>query len=80
MFGIRHRHQVWEHWLASKATITDVLANLKAANFDPEFFKQHEQSIIETWNKQQPDHSVSLNPEIKKGLFSKLLQTLQTTK
>ena len=79
-FGIRHRHQVWEHWLASKATITDVLANLKAANFDPEFFKQHEQSIIETWNKQQPNHSVSLNPEIKKGLFSKLLQTLQTTK
>ncbi|MGJ8657558.1 MAG: NAD(P)/FAD-dependent oxidoreductase [Akkermansiaceae bacterium] len=77
VFGMRHRHQVWENWIASEAKIPDVVRDLAAANFDPEFFKQHERSIIETWNKQHPEHQVSLNNNIKKGLFSKLLRSLQ---
>lgn len=77
VFGIRHRHQVWENWLATKATMKEVMTDLSAANFDPEFFKQYEGSIINEWNKQYPDHSVSTERQTKKGLFSKLLQSIQ---
>ncbi len=77
VFGMRHRHQVWEHWLATKAEMPEVMANLVAANFDPEFFKRHEQSIVESWNREYPEHQVTLNTTIKKGLFSKLLRSLQ---
>lgn len=50
-FGIRLRHEVFDHWLTKKASIEEVLVNLRSANFDPEFFKRHEQSIIEDFNK-----------------------------
>jgi len=46
VFGIRHRHQVWENWLATKATMKEVMTDLSAANFDPEFFKQYEGKVI----------------------------------
>ena len=55
----------------------EVMTDLSAANFDPEFFKQYEGSIINEWNKQYPDHSVSTERQTKKGLFSKLLKSIQ---
>lgn len=75
VFGMRHRHQVWEHWIESKTTITEVLANLAAANFDPEFFKQYESQIIQHWNAMNPQKQVAI--KVKKGLFSGLLKSLQ---
>tara|TARA_B100000809_G_scaffold237763_1_gene257861 strand:- start:27182 stop:28513 length:1332 start_codon:yes stop_codon:yes gene_type:complete len=51
-FGIRLRHERFDTWLNEKATVETVLTHLRDANFDPEFFKQHEEEIIEKFNKE----------------------------
>ncbi|WP_020526782.1 NAD(P)/FAD-dependent oxidoreductase [Flexithrix dorotheae] len=61
LFGIRHRHEVWDKWLRAGKTIGEVLANLKEANFDPEFFKTYENQIVEHFNKKYPDQAVRIN-------------------
>jgi len=79
VFGIRHRHAVWEKWIASRTRVQDAMADLGAANFDPEFFRQHEPAIVFAFNAQYPDRPVTLRT--RKGLFtaamSKLLAPLQ---
>ncbi len=79
VFGLRHRHQVWEHWISEKTPVTEVLERLPEANFDPEFFRQVEPEILEKWNTQHPDQQVKAAPAAKKGLFSQLLKTLNIT-
>lgn len=44
-FGIRLRHEVFDHWLTKNATVDEVIENLGKANFDPEFFKNYENQI-----------------------------------
>lgn len=39
LLGIRMRHEVWDHWIRSKASIDEVLKNISLAFFDPEFTK-----------------------------------------
>lgn len=51
-FGIRLRHQLFNEWLLQGATMETVLKNLKSANFDPEFYNQYEQAVIEQFNKE----------------------------
>jgi NADPH-dependent 2,4-dienoyl-CoA reductase/sulfur reductase-like enzyme len=51
-FGIRLRHERFDTWLNEKATIEEVLIHLKDANFDPEFYAQHEEEILEKFNKE----------------------------
>lgn len=77
VFGIRHRHQVWEQWLQEKTPITLVLSELAAANFDPEFFIQYEDQIIEHWNKH---NEPQITKTLDKGLFSALLTKLNIFK
>ena len=50
-FGIRMRHEVFDRWLTEKREINYVLANLKQANFDPEFYTRHEAAIFEGFKK-----------------------------
>ena len=50
-FGIRMRHEVLDRWLTEKRGINYVLANLKQANFDPEFYTRHEAAIFEGFKK-----------------------------
>ncbi len=64
-FGIRQRHEVWDGWIAQKKTIQHVLQHLPEANFDPEFFKQHEGEIIGQFNAQTGSR---LAVKSKKGL------------
>ena len=71
VFGIRHRHQVWEQWITDEKPVEEVISELAAANFDPEFFKKHEAAVIELWNKEHPQSQVQAT--VKKGLFSKIL-------
>ncbi|SNC64529.1 Pyridine nucleotide-disulphide oxidoreductase [Hymenobacter gelipurpurascens] len=66
--GIRQRHDVWDQWLRQGTPVTQVLAELGAANFDPEFFQQHEAAIVGQFNEQFPQHPVALKR--RKGLFS----------
>ena len=53
LFGIRYRHEVCEKWLADKLHVETVLQNLSLANFDPEFYKEHESDIINQYNKEE---------------------------
>lgn len=55
-FGIRLRHQAFDQWLDEKASIEHVLEHLKDANFDPEFYKQHEKTILDKFNKENNTH------------------------
>ena len=52
LMGIRYRHEVCEKWLAEKAPMEEVLQNLSLANFDPEFYKEYEQDVINMYNGQ----------------------------
>ncbi|PKP39799.1 MAG: FAD-dependent oxidoreductase [Bacteroidetes bacterium HGW-Bacteroidetes-13] len=44
-FGIRMRHEFFDQALTEKWSVDQVIANLKNANFDPEFFKSYETAI-----------------------------------
>jgi hypothetical protein len=50
-FGIRMRHELFDTWLRKKASVDEVLSNLRAANFDPEFYALHEPEIVATFNQ-----------------------------
>ncbi len=65
VMGIRHRQIVCERWIEEGASLAHVVAHLGAANFDPEFFDQHERDIVAAYNRQYPQHPVAL--EQKKG-------------
>lgn len=52
LMGVRYRHLVCERWIAEKAHIEEVLQNLAAANFDPEFFKTYESAVVQQYNQQ----------------------------
>lgn len=52
-FGIRLRHEVFDHWLTKEATVDEVIENLGKANFDPEFYKRYENEIIRTFKEQK---------------------------
>jgi NADPH-dependent 2,4-dienoyl-CoA reductase/sulfur reductase-like enzyme len=51
-FGIRMRHEVYDRWLNEKRSISYVLANLKEANFDPEFYTRHEKEIFRSFKNE----------------------------
>ena len=63
LFGIRGRHRVYEKWIREKRTVEYILAHLRDANFDPEFFVRHESEIISLFNKENPDKQIQLQPK-----------------
>ena len=67
-FGIRMRHEVFDRWLNENRTIDYVLEHLKDANFDPEFYRQHENEIASQYNKQ---FNASIRP--KKRSWKRIL-------
>ncbi len=69
-FGIRLRHEVLDQWLQKGARIMEVMEGLRAANFDPEFFKRHEESIVMAFNAENQNLAVKLNG--KKSLIEKI--------
>ena len=66
--GLRLRQAVCEQWIRTQAPIVTVVTHLGAANFDPEFFPQHEKAIVAVFNQQFPQKPVVLKQ--RKGLFS----------
>lgn len=52
VFGIRLRHEVCDAWIREKQSVNYAVAHLKDANFDPEFYAQHEPVIVATYNRQ----------------------------
>lgn len=67
--GIRQRQEVWERWITEDRSLTYVLEHLPQANFDPEFFRQHESAIITKYNFENRHQPVALL-KAKKGLFN----------
>jgi NAD(P)H-nitrite reductase large subunit len=57
--GVRYRADICLHWIDSATPIQTVMENLSLANFDPEFYRQHEADIIAQFN-QQSGKSVTL--------------------
>ncbi|PCJ00666.1 MAG: FAD-dependent oxidoreductase [Flavobacteriales bacterium] len=49
-FDMRLRHEVFDKWLNNNESIEFVLEHLKDANFDTEFYKKHENEIINKYN------------------------------
>lgn len=68
--GVRFRHEVWNHWISSGASIAEVVMNLDQALFDPEFYKKTDPEIQEIYNRQFPDHL----PVRRKSFFEKILK------
>ncbi|RSK34547.1 NAD(P)/FAD-dependent oxidoreductase [Hymenobacter metallilatus] len=58
VLGLRHRHETWHRWLQAGTPAPQVLAELGAANFDPEFFRRYEADIVAAFNQQFPQHPV----------------------
>ncbi|NQY12127.1 MAG: NAD(P)/FAD-dependent oxidoreductase [Flavobacteriales bacterium] len=69
-FGIRIRHNVMDRWLASKMKIDEVMSSLRDANFDPEFYKLHEQEIVDQFN-QENNTNIQLKKKSWKRIFSR---------
>ncbi|AWG23322.1 FAD-dependent oxidoreductase [Flavobacterium faecale] len=51
-FGIRMRHEFFDTVLTKKESVDYVIANLTAANFDPEFFNSHKKEIQNEFTNQ----------------------------
>ena len=63
--GVRYRHEVCEKWLHEKMHVETVLQNLGLANFDPEFFKEYEQDVVNLYNQK---FNKNLQLKTKRGL------------
>jgi len=61
-FGIRMRHELFNQWLKEKSSIQEVIANLKTANFDPEFYATYENEIVTKFNSKTA-FNVQLKPK-----------------
>ena len=51
-FGIRFRHETFDKWLSGKRDMDYVMEHLEEANFDPEFYKQYEGSILSEYKNE----------------------------
>ncbi len=65
LMGVRYRHEVCEKWLANKTHVEEVLQNLGLANFDPEFYEEYENDVINLYNKQEGSN---ITLKTKRGL------------
>jgi NAD(P)H-nitrite reductase large subunit len=70
LLGVRYRHHVCDKWLKEGAHIRDVLQNIKAANFDPEFRNSYEHDLVRQFNEQNPGQEIELKP--KRKLWQKI--------
>lgn len=61
VFGMRIRHRVFEKWIAAKRSVEYALEHFEEANFDPEFFKQHTESIVAHYNRVHPGKPIQWN-------------------
>jgi hypothetical protein len=58
LLNVRFRQEVCEKWILEKKPLEYVLSNLANANFDPEFDRRHEKSILHVYKKQNPEFSI----------------------
>ena len=64
LLGVRYRHAVCADWIARGAGVEEVLENLGAANFDPEFFEACEPALVAAYNAR---HGAALRLKTRRG-------------
>lgn len=69
LMGVRYRHEVCEKWIARGAHVEEVLQQLGLANFDPEFYPEHEAELVALYNREK-GKTLQLNQ--KRGLEAAL--------
>jgi NAD(P)H-nitrite reductase large subunit len=57
LLGIRYRHDLCHHWLKHQYTLHEVMQELPAVNFDPEFFQRYEQELLGQYYTRFPEQS-----------------------
>jgi len=72
VFGMRLRHELFDSFLRKSRKMDYVLENLKAANFDPEFFKTFETEIVKEYNQQTGSNITLKKPSGLKAVLSLL--------
>lgn len=55
LLGIRYRHDLCDHWLRQQYTVHEVMQELPAVNFDPEFFQRYEEEMLRQYYTRFPD-------------------------
>ena len=68
-FGFRLRHHAFDKWFNEERGVEYVLSYLRDANFDPEFYNQHEAEIIKKFNQEN-----GTNISLKKRSWKRLLE------
>ena len=69
LMGVRYRHEICNKWLSETTHIHYVLENLSLANFDPEFYREYEQFVVDLYNDTNGTN-IKLKP--KRGLGNAL--------
>ncbi|MEB8327836.1 FAD/NAD(P)-binding oxidoreductase [Flavobacteriaceae bacterium KMM 6897] len=67
-FGIRMRHEIIDKWLTESKSVEHVMAHLRDANFDPEFYTSYEKSIVAKYNERFKA-SIGLKKKSLKRIF-----------
>ncbi|MCB0738578.1 MAG: FAD-dependent oxidoreductase [Bacteroidetes bacterium] len=67
LLGIRYRHKICESWIRREVSVGRVIKELKAANFDPEFYKTYEHEFV---SKYENRFGETLKQQRIKGLTS----------
>ncbi|KUG07557.1 NAD(P)/FAD-dependent oxidoreductase [Solirubrum puertoriconensis] len=70
--GLRLRHETCDAWLRQGVSVRYVLEHLGQANFDPEFYPEHEAAIVAAYNARHPEQP-PLRLRRRKGLLARLL-------
>lgn len=55
LLGVRYRHDLCHYWLENNFSIHTVMQELKAANFDTEFFERFEPELMRQYELRFPD-------------------------
>ncbi|MEM1357221.1 MAG: FAD/NAD(P)-binding oxidoreductase [Bacteroidota bacterium] len=69
LMGIRYRHEICEKWIKDGKHVEEVLQELGMANFDPEFYEEYEQDVVDLYNQQTGQN---LQLKQKRGLTAAL--------
>ncbi|MEO5673648.1 MAG: hypothetical protein ABIQ74_03295, partial [Chitinophagales bacterium] len=68
LLGFRFRHELCEQWIREGKSVEYVMEHLRLANFDPEFYKQHEVEIVSKFNS---ENNSTLKIKARRGIFQK---------
>ena len=71
VMGLRLRHAVCERWILEKRTLPYVLAHLRDASFEPEFFRPFERDVLAAYNRRRPGEQLLASRS--GGLLGRLL-------